>query len=578
MKIIQKGSYAGDIISTTLQNRDIENLELFLKPDDSQNSDPLKFTNADIGHELLYTYIASDSRIVIVVDSDGDGYTSSALMYQYLKETFPTIDLHFVVHDCKGHGLSPQIMRDIYKIEPSLVIVPDAGTNDVDSIAELEDNNIKVLIIDHHVVSEVSERGIIINNQVCEHTNSNFVGVGVVYKFLQGFKQKYDLVNSVEKYLDLVAVGQIGDVSDISDIEIRNLVIKGLDNINNQFLKEVINQKLGFVTEVVSKDLSFNVLPLINAVTRVGTIEERKLIFEALAGIDKDRTFFVTKKKKNRTTGKFDNVDFELNLYQHAYDVAVKVKSRQDSVVKKMMLNLQDTIEDNTGIIIAFSQDTENPGISGLIANKLSSKIGKPTLLLNKHISPEGIFYSGSGRGVEKIIPDFRKWCEDSGLFEFARGHDNAFGIKINDKNIEALREYAKDVKPVDATYEVDILTDKPSKDDCMLVSKNLRLFGGKVTEPLIGIKNMQVPKRFIDIKGNMFKMFSWGVSIVQFSVTDEFIEKVNRSGDVLYFDIVGNYSVNNWGGRITPQLIAKDIEIVEKIEEDEVTVENIIF
>lgn len=571
MKIIQKGVYTGDILETTLNNRNIANLELFLNPEDAPESDPLKFKRADEGRKLLLYHLKNRHPIVIVVDADADGYTSSAIMYQYIMDLYPESEIYYIVHDGKAHGLTDNVMKEIEEIEPKLVITPDSASNDVEKIEELENKGINVLVIDHHHVSKFTDKGVIVNNQLCEHTNKNLVGAGVVYKFLQGIDVELG-TNHIEKYLDLVAVGQIGDSSDIADPEIRKLVLKGIDNLQNRFIKVAMSQDVGLVKELSPKDFSFSVIPLINAVTRVGTIDERELLFEALAGIGDNRIFTVEKKKKNKDTGKFDNVMIDFNLFEYAYDICTKAKNRQAAIVKKLVSIIEESIINDSGVIIAFAGDNEHTGVTGLVANKLAAKYDKPVILLNEKEET----YTGSGRGHEKTIKDFRQWCEDSKLIEFAQGHDNAFGISIRKENLEAFKEYTKTVQKREVIYEVDVITNKPSKEDCEIVDKNSRLFGGSFSEPLIGIVGLTVPKRFISAKGSLLNIFSWGVTCVQFSHNPEFYEELmNYPEENVRLNMVGYYGMNNWNGRKTPQFIIKDIEIVYV---DEINEENIIF
>jgi single-stranded-DNA-specific exonuclease len=572
MKIVQKGAFNGNIINTTLENRNIPNIELFLNPEDALESNPLEIYNIKDGHDLLLTHMAQKSLIVILVDSDADGFTSGSIMFQYLDRL--GVNVVYIVHDGKAHGLTNKIMEELEDLRPDLLITPDSTSNDVEQIEKLYELGIDVLVIDHHHVSEFTEKGVVINNQLCEVTNHRFVGAGMVYKFIQGLDTKLGL-NYADDYLDLVAIGQIGDASDISDPEIRKLVFKGINNVKNKFLKVAIATKLGLGVKVAPKDLSFNVIPLINAVTRVGTVEEREYLFEALSGIDDEREFFVEKKKKNPTTGKFDKVTFNYDIYQYGFDIAMKVKSRQDSVVKKMVAQLEKSVVDDAGIIIAFTEDNENPGVTGLVANKLMTKFDKPALLLNTQEET----YTGSGRGHEKTLKDFRKWCEDSDLVEFAQGHDNAFGISIRKDKFDAFKDYSRTIKKQEVIYEVDVLSDRPNKDQCELVDRNKSLFGGVVSEPFIGITGLTVPKKFISQKGSMLTIYSWGVSCVMFSAPQDLIEKIIDSEDTLTIDIVGYYSMNNWNGRQTPQLIIKDIEIVNNnINDEEINEDNIIF
>jgi single-stranded-DNA-specific exonuclease len=573
MKITQIGNYTGDLISTTLENRGIEDLELYYNPSGEYDSNPQLLMNVEKGTQLYLSELNKGTKTGLVVDADMDGYASASVIYQYSKILQGDADITPFFHEGKAHGLTEHIMKQVYKSGVKFLIVPDAGSNDVEQIEALETNGIKVLVIDHHEVDKFTDKGVIVNNQLCDHTNKNLVGVGMVYKFLQFIDGQG--IGELDKFLDLVAAGQIGDTSDISDPEIRNLVTKGLDNIQNKFFKEVIGEpQLG--RKIAPKDLSFGLIPLINAVVRVGTLEERELIFEAMNDIGDDRIFPVIKKKKNPVTKKFDQVPFDFTVYQQAADLAAKCKNRQAALVKKLVAVLEDTVDNNHGVVIGKVPDEIDPqGVIGLVANKLVGKYDKPCLLLNEKEKGK---WTGSGRGHEKTFPDFRAWCESTGVTDFAQGHANAFGIGVTEENLPKLFEAASGVEKNEANYEVDILTNKPDPGHAELIDKNQRLFGGSVKEPFIGIKNLVIPKRFISMKGSTLNLWSYGVSMVQFGSSPNFFAEVmNYPEENVTLDIVGFYGINDWGGSRKPQLIIKDIEIANN-NNDEVTVDNIVF
>ena len=43
------------------------------------------------------------------MDSDCDGFTSSAIMYLYIKDWFPDTIITYVLHEGKQHGLQDHI-------------------------------------------------------------------------------------------------------------------------------------------------------------------------------------------------------------------------------------------------------------------------------------------------------------------------------------------------------------------------------------------------------------------------------------------------------------------------------------
>ena len=93
------------------------------------------------------------------------------------------------------------------------------------------------------------------------------------------------------------------------------MVFQGIADIKNRFIKEALKEKDVYFP--VPKDLSFSVIPMINAIIRVGTLEDKTLLFRALNDIDPE-IFEVQKKKKNKQTGKFDKIMVKFNLQQMA--------------------------------------------------------------------------------------------------------------------------------------------------------------------------------------------------------------------------------------------------------------------
>jgi single-stranded DNA-specific DHH superfamily exonuclease len=64
------------------------------------------------------------------------------------------------------------------------------------------------------------------------------------------------------------------------------------------------------------------------------------------------------------------------------------------------------------------------------------AKYQRPVLLLNKVIADTEMFWEGSGRGYDKSkFNNFKEFLNNSELVEWAQGHPNAFGTKIQDNN-----------------------------------------------------------------------------------------------------------------------------------------------
>ena len=180
----------------------------------------------DAGVKLLLRHVVSEDDVFVLVDCDPDGWTSAALIINYLYENFPAWTLNHLnwgLHEGKQHGLKDYINK-LEKSNYKLILIPDAGSNDIDEIERLYNLGIDVLILDHHIVEDENKKphAIIINSQY-NYPNKALSGVGVVYKFCQ-YADTIIGNNSSDKFKDLVAVGLMADMMDIRSLETKEMM------------------------------------------------------------------------------------------------------------------------------------------------------------------------------------------------------------------------------------------------------------------------------------------------------------------------------------------------------------------
>lgn len=98
----------------------------------------------------LAEVIKNNGRVQVLTDCDCDGYTSAAIILNYLFSRLPEWSEHkcsFLLHKSKQHGLS-DVMD---KIDCDLIIVPDAASNDWQQQMELTVNRgIEVIVLDFY--------------------------------------------------------------------------------------------------------------------------------------------------------------------------------------------------------------------------------------------------------------------------------------------------------------------------------------------------------------------------------------------------------------------------------------------
>lgn len=218
----------------------IKDIDKFLHPRKEFELDSEKLSRC--AEMVRYVYENLDKKFGLIVDCDMDGYCSAAILYGYLKKVNPLVDITYYLHSGKQHGLED--MMPI--IDPSLDIlfIPDAGSNDSEFCDELgREYNIRTCILDHHHSDKMpSEFSLRVNNQLSEeYENKTLSGAGVVYKFCQLFDKYYNY-HYANDFLDLTAMAIIGDMMDLNELETRYIVERGLNLIENPFLRALIEK------------------------------------------------------------------------------------------------------------------------------------------------------------------------------------------------------------------------------------------------------------------------------------------------------------------------------------------------
>ena len=196
-----------------LENRGLpqDQLYSYINSSSADINSPLALGEEQLyrGAVMLAESIQNDDRTLVVVDADADGFTSAAILLNWLYDFAPayvTNKVDYFLHDEKSHGLSDCIdLAMKYK----LVICPDSSSNDFEEHRQLAEADINVLVLDHHhaeVNPAVYDNACIINNQLCDYPNKELSGAGVVWQFCRYLDSKLDTYYA-DNYLDLAATG-----------------------------------------------------------------------------------------------------------------------------------------------------------------------------------------------------------------------------------------------------------------------------------------------------------------------------------------------------------------------------------
>ena len=556
---------------TILLNRGIENWKQYLNLSEDCTHDFNLLDNIDKAVGCFINHIEKKSRIHIIVDSDVDGYTSASMVYRYIKHLGEDINVTYSLHTKKQHGISEDV--EIPK-DCELLIIPDAGSNDIEQCKELVEKGIDVIILDHHICDKENDFAIVVNNQMCDYPNKNFCGAGIVYKFLKAIDEEL-WEDYADKMLDIVALGNISDVMDMRECETRYYVDLGLSKIRSKLFKALIEKQSYSMNGVVNiTSVQFYVTPILNSMIRVGSAEDKDLLFRAFIETDE-----VSKYKKRGETEESDE-----DIYTRAARLCYNTKNRQGKDVQKGVDAIDELIQEKEiykdKVMFINVSDILGETLTGLVAIKIAEKYNRPCLLLRRQkVREDGsLYYGGSCRNFDNSpIESLKDFLDSTGTFEFVQGHDNAAGISIPRENVaKSIKLCNERLADIDFqkcfNVDFDINASDLSVGFIKAIDEMKDIFGQGIKEPLVHIKNIPIWSENFFVMGknsNSWKVINdEGYAFVKFNVDvdkDEVLQIYNSNLDreeeysLGSIDVVGTVSINNYNNILTPQIIIKD-------------------
>ena len=564
-----------------LIDRGVENIETFLHPNKATcELNPYDLDNIKAGAEKLLYHLRRNSAILFNVDCDCDGFTSSAILWLYCKHLFPNANFEFRVHEHKEHGLSDLINWVEEKTRWDLVICPDSSSYDINEHMRLGELGIDCLVLDHHdqlydddgnAIISTAPNTIIINNQLSNnYSNKSLCGAGVVYKFCEVLDDMLG-IQQAQEYLDLAALGEIADVMDRTTSETNYIMLEGLKHIKNKGFQTLLESQSFSLKEKASPpyvgltpiDIAFYIAPMINAITRVGSIQDKQALFYCF--IEPDKEMPSTKRGAK-------NGDIELAAEQAAR-VGKNAKSRQDKIKEKAMDIIDFKIQkngllDNNILFIELNEYDNIPQeMTGLVAMNVVSKYHKPCMIGRRN---EKDLIQGSIRsdGNFSGLPSFKAFLEQSNLIEYAAGHANACGFGVSGNKVDQFIKYSNTLlkaEDFENCYLVDYILNANNNNQELLaaLAAHPEFFGNHIDEVKFVITNIPLSNIFVmGTNKDSIKISCNGIDYIRFKDTDFIDQIINNRTSLL--TVYGRANLNNYAGKTSIQVFIDDYELNE--------------
>ena len=570
-KVIHEGidfTKESNFLDAILESNGVEDIDAFLNVNENDVFDPFLMKNMKDGIELLHEVLELDRpHIHYICDCDSDGFTSSSTIIQFIKTIKPNAKVTYSLDYNKRHGL----YVDRIEGSPDLIIIPDASVGDEETGEYIKENGLKTLVLDHHNYQEWQNNySTYITCTDGQYPNPHLSGVGVVQKFIEAYVSTYNLDESLKtKWLDLVALGQVGDSVDMRALETRYYTLEGLkpENRNNLLINEMMESYAENPEEEWNiHSFGWLIAPVINSTIRYGKESEQIDLFRAICGEQEDREY------QPRRKSKFDpKPPVEVHSLQKTMArVCKNVKARQDKEVNECFKKLKESINKqqlykNSIIAIDGTDILKKKTLTGLIANKLTSEYKRPVLVLK---AKDDETYGGSGRNYDKgNVENLSDLLNNTGLIK-CEGHFSAFGCTLNKSNVSNLvSEFNKKV-PLNTlttihTVDYEIDANDLREQDVLCVAEKKDIWSKGVEEPTFAITDIHIKANEITENGGFIRFRYNGITYIKkycprgeyetMTLADRYTIGENKKD--LKITLIGQFQSNEWEGKVYPQV-----------------------
>ena len=503
--------------------------------------------DAEKSVDRILRAIENKEKFLVFGDYDVDGITSSSLMMLALLPLGAKINF-FLPHRVKdGYGISSKIVKRAAKNGYTLIITVDNGITAFEPAQTAKEVGIDLIITDHHREHDKLPDAFAIvnpNQKACNYPFKELAGVGVTFKIISLLYEKKKLPLP-QKIYELMLLGTIADVVPLKG-ENRFWVRYGLSYINKTEspVFKVLKQN-GRVTKqtISSLDIGFSITPQINA---LGRLQDPRDGVKFLIGTNLDEVKRV------------GAVLLKLNQARKEIERGIFEQIKREIETKRIDLEKEN--------VILAASDSWPPGVIGLVASRLVSAYGRPTLLF--HLTKKGI-----AKGSCRSIPEFNIFdaLHDSrALIDQFGGHSFAAGLALKKENLPKLKEkleqiVAQQLKPEDLQQKITLdayvnLGDLTKR--FMADMHHLEPFGHQNSQPLFWVKDVMLVKKPTLLKDLHVKcsIFCDGVmkQLIFFN-RPELYQKLIDHGDEP-FDVAAQISENHWNGRVNIELMGVDL------------------
>ncbi len=409
----------------------------FLNPTFLQLENPYNLNGMSEAVERIKKAILNKENILLYGDYDVDGVCAVSVLYKFFIDQKITPSYYLPNRFEDGYGLTLETAQKVItEFRPNLIITVDCGISSYKEIEFLKQNNIDVIVTDHHEIPENLPNCIIVNPKMKGqiYSSDSLCGTGVAFKIVQAMENKENLA----KYLPIVAIATVADIVPLKD-ENRALVKLGLQNTN--LLPEgvkILIRDLNKNNELNSGDIAFKLAPKINSAGRMGdaTISLR---------------LFVENDKQTLE-----------NLAQRLTEMNTKRQTECARVFDECYKILQENRDEFNRAIILKAENWDS-GLLGITCARLVEEFNRPVFLFSNFEGKlRGSARSINGLNIHQVLSSCKHLLTTFG------GHSMAAGLTMPAENFEQFKAIINNY--LTKNFDEELFVQKKYYDEEVLV------------------------------------------------------------------------------------------------------------
>ncbi|MCM8785599.1 MAG: DHH family phosphoesterase [Candidatus Omnitrophica bacterium] len=403
-----------DFLRQILYKRGIKKeseIKKFLFPNLNDIIEPNRIINIEEASKEILNSIKKGEKIFVYGDGDIDGIGGVFFIIKFLKERNVNFN-YYLTHRLDDYEIDENFVNYLLSENYKIIILIDCGISSYKFLKKCSENNIKVIVIDHHQTDiENLPKGHIYIHPFFNSIKSDFSATTLSFKLFQNLMSNYPSL-SFKDYISIVGLSILSE----------NLNLTGENRIfAKEMLKDLKYSNIKGLNFLVSKYLNKEFLEIEDVKTKINP--------------------------KLNSPGRFGKPEITLNLFLEEKEKEIErllkeieqLDKKRYELTQKIIKDIEERKEFEFRFLV-FENLPES--LCGIIASRLTEKFGLPFFIASK----KGKILKGSIRAPEDYDL-YTKMKKIKDKFLSLGGHKTAIGFKFSAEVEDEIKEYWKSMK-----------------------------------------------------------------------------------------------------------------------------------